>query len=273
MTRVPDIFRASRRALLYGYKETHALDMTLIFELYKGTPRQGPGNAVSTRRAFAMIPRLPERPRTLDVGCGSGAQTRDLARLTGGPVVAVDIHLPFLERLKSSITKPDGRPGRVHPVAASMVALPFKDGAFDLVWSEGAIYIMGFAEGLRSWRRLLRPGGYLVVSEATWLRGDPPAELRRYWAAGYPAMTMVEADLSAIRAEGYEPLGHFALPESAWLEDYYGPLEKRLAEFRAANEGHAEAQALVAQTEQEIALYRRFSAWFGYVFYAMRKGS
>ena len=246
--------------------------MDLIFELYEGTPRQGPGNAASTRRAFAMLPQLPERPRTLDVGCGSGAQTRELPALTRGSVTAVDIHLPFLRVLRSSVVGTDARVGRVYPVAASMMALPFTDGAFDLVWSEGAMYIMGFGEGLRSWRRLLRPGGGLVATEVAWLRDDPPAEIREFWAAGYPAITTIEANVSTARAEGYEPLGHFVLPESAWLDDYYAPLEKRLTEFRAAHAGNVEAEALVAETEHEISLYRRFSAWYGYVFYVLRKG-
>ena len=247
--------------------------MDLIFRLYEGTPRQGPGNAASTRRAFAMLPRLPERPRILDVGCGSGAQTRELAELTHGLVLAVDIHLPFLHDLRASVMRGGARLGRIRPVAASMMFLPFKDGAFDLIWSEGAMYIMGFGEGLRSWRRLLRPRGCLVVSEATWLRDDPPAELGEFWAAGYPSMTTIAANLSTARAEGYEILGHFVLPESAWLDDYYAPLERRLAEFRAGNAGNAEAEALAAETEREISFYRRFSAWYGYVFYVLTRGS
>ena len=246
-------------------------DMKLIFELYEGTPRQGPGNAASTRRAFTMLPGLGKRPRILDVGCGSGAQTHDLAQLTRGSVVAVDIHLPFLRALKSSIAAGPSHFGQIFPVAASMMSLPFKDGAFDLIWSEGAMYIMGFAAGLRSWRRLLLPGAGLVVSEATWLRDDPPAELRDFWAAVYPAMTTTAANLATAQAEGYEPLGHFVLPESAWLEEYYAPLEERLSRFRDEHAGNAEAEALVHETEREISLYRRFFAWYGYVFYILRK--
>jgi len=246
--------------------------LDLIFELYEGTPRQGPGNAASTRRAFAMLPALPEGPRILDVACGSGSQTRELAELTRGSVTAVDIHPRFLWDLRSAIGNEEKLRGRVFRVAASMMSLPFKDAVFDLIWSEGAIYIMGFAAGLRSWRRLLRPRACLVVSEATWLRDDPPAELREFWAAGYPGMASIAANLSTARTEGYNPLGHFVLPESAWLEDYYAPLEERLAGFRAEHEGNADAEALVTETEREISFYRRYSAWYGYVFYILRTG-
>jgi len=219
-----------------------------------------------------MLPQLPERPQILDVGCGSGAQTRDLAQLTRGSVIAADIHPPFLQTLKSSIAAGHSCFGQVFPIAASMMSLPFKDGAFDLIWSEGAIYIMGFAAGLRSWRRFLRPGGCLVVSEATWLRDDAPSELRDFWAAGYPAMTTTAANLATAQAEGYEALGHFVLPENAWLEDYYAPLEERLHRFRDEHAGNAEAEAMVNETEREISIYRRFSAWYGYVFYILKKG-
>ena len=94
-----------------------------------------------------------------------------------------------------------------------MKDLPFGPDTFDLIWSEGAAYIMGISEAFSAWREFLRPGGYVVVSEATWLVPDPPAEVREFWAAEYPGMTDVAGNLARIEAAGYEVVGHFTLPD------------------------------------------------------------
>ncbi len=94
----------------------------------------------------------------LDVGCGSGAQTRDLTGFTAGTVIAVDNHQPFLDSI-ASWTGKDSLFGRIKTVCASMDALPFEKEQFDLIWSEGAIFIMGFEQGLNAWKPLVKKGG------------------------------------------------------------------------------------------------------------------
>ena len=113
------------------------------------------------------------------MGCGSGTQSIDLARATGGRVTAVDFCAQFLDQLRERL-KGSPLEGRITPLRADMAALPLPDDAFDLVWSEGAIYSMGFDNGLAKWRTHLRPGGWLAVSEVSWLTPDTPDELRRH---------------------------------------------------------------------------------------------
>ena len=72
-------------------------------------------------------------------------------------------HQPFLDELARRAADA-GVSERVKTVGASMFDLAF-DMHFDLIWSEGAIYIMGFSEGLRAWRPLLKPAGYVAVTE------------------------------------------------------------------------------------------------------------
>ncbi|GAM56739.1 probable transcription regulator [Vibrio ishigakensis] len=45
--------------------------------------------------------------------------------------------------------------------------LPFEEDSFDVLWSEGAVYNIGFETGIRDWRKYLKSGGTLVVSELT----------------------------------------------------------------------------------------------------------
>jgi len=150
-----------------------------FWTIHSGLPREGPGDNKSTRRAYRMLKNLPKTPRILDVGCGPGMQTVELAKLSGGHIVALDFHEPFLEQLKEAIKKADIE-DQVKAVKGDMRNIKFEDCSFDVVWSEGAIFMIGFEKGLREWRRLLTPDGYVVVSELSWLKHDVPQEAKDY---------------------------------------------------------------------------------------------
>ena len=241
----------------------------LLVELHAGLPRLGPGCRESTLKALALCEELPDCPEILDVGCGTGAQTLLLASATQGRVLGVDLYEQFITQLRTE-AESKGLADRVRGEKADMNALPYGSNSFDLIWSEGAIYIMGFDNGLAKWRRLLKPGGYLVVTEAVWLRSDPPAELRAFWQENYPGMRSVEANLEAAKALGWQPVGNFHLPLTAWLRDYYGPLAKRIPSFRNAHADDEDAQQLADQTEHEMDLTRRYHAYYGYEFFIFR---
>jgi ubiquinone/menaquinone biosynthesis C-methylase UbiE len=246
--------------------------MSIFFDIHCDLPREGPGDDASTGRALSLLTNLPSRPRVLDIGCGPGMQTLALAEQTDGHLIAVDTHQPFLSRLEQA-ARARGLSRRIQIVNASMRALPFRDGMLDVIWSEGAVYIIGFDRGLREWRRLLKLGGCVAVSELSWLRPNPPEEPAAYWASGYPDMRSIDANLSMLRAAGYAELGHFVLPASSWWTTYYDPMERRIALLRDRFRDDPEANRQLDQTAQGIALYRRYSDWYGYVFYVMQEVS
>ena len=161
--------------------KSEIFDTELFVELSAGLPRQGPGSTEATLRALSMVRRLPARPRILDIGCGPGAQTIDLERATGGEIVALDNRQRFLDEMLARAAKA-GVSSQIEAVCGSMFEMDFPEPSFDLIWSEGAIYIMGFGAGLRTCRRFLKPSGSIVVSELTWLTDDPAAEARDHWA-------------------------------------------------------------------------------------------
>jgi len=243
--------------------------MDIFFELHQDLPREGPGDNPSTRKALAFLTDLPSQPSILDIGCGPGMQTVELARCTKGKIIAIDTHQPFLEKLKQR-AQAEGVSDKITAVNMSMFALEFEAKSFDAIWSEGAIYIMGFEQGLRACRPFLKPGGYVAVTEISWLRPQPPSEVQTFWAAEYPGMRTVEENLEIVRAAGYREIGHFVLLPSAWWEGYYTPQEARIAMLRKKYRDDVEAIQLLDASQLEIDLYRKYLDWYGYVFYIMQ---
>lgn len=245
--------------------------LALLADLYSNTPRQGPGGASQTALALTLTG-LASRAsmRVADIGCGSGASTLQLAASLDAHITAIDFLQPFLDTL-SSTARERGLADRITPVACDMAALPFARASLDLIWSEGAIYNLGFARGVREWREFLKPGGVLAVSEITWLAAQRPRALENFWYAAYPEIDSAPAKLRVLEDAGYTVLGYFALPETSWLDNFYTPLEANFDSFLARHQRSAAARALVDEHCREIALYRANKELYSYGFYVARR--
>ena len=231
---------------------------------HEGLPREAPGSEETTALLLQLVGGLPEEPRIVDIGCGTGPAALPLAAATGGEVVAVDTYEPFLQRLRARAAT-SGLGERVRPLVAPMDDLPLPDGAADLVWSEGAAYIMGFDAALRSWRRLLAPGGALVLTEAEWTTTDPSPRAREFWDAGYPAMRTTAENVAAAQRAGYTVQAVYLLPDSDW-DAYYRPLAHRIGLLR---DDGADPAAL-DEVGREIAVREEFGTEYGYTAYVLR---
>ncbi len=243
--------------------------LRVFFEVQRGLPRQGPGDNASTNKALAFCTGLPDKPSVLDIGCGPGVQTFALAEATSGNITAIDNFDEYLDELRQKIKK-SRRSDRVNVKKADMAALGLPNATFDLIWCEGAAYIMGVPDALRAWRPLLRDQGYLAFTELVWLEDHPPAEVAEFFGNEYPAMTSIKAVNQAICDNGYETVGDFTLPDSAWWDHYYIPLEAKLPSLRRKYEGDEEALGVISMTETEIDMRRRFGQSYGYHFFVGR---
>ena len=84
-------------------------------------------------------------------------------------------------------------------------------------------------------------------------------------------MVDIDTNVAAIEACGYELLGKFILPESAWKANYYNPLEDRLQLLRDQYADDRERIVMIDSIQMEIDVYRQYSQYYGYVFFIMRK--
>ena len=245
------------------------IDWELLLEIHKDMPRQGSGRDKYTQKAFEMIPVI-KQPRILDIGCGPGMQTIKLAKLSGGEVIGIDIVNQFLDQLKESIKK-ENLQDRVKAVNQSMTDIKYPEESFDIIWAEGSIFIMGFEKGITEWKKYIKPNGYLAVHEMAWIKENPPKEISDYWEEVYPQIATIEDNLKIIEKCGYKILGHFPLPEDAWWELYYNPLEKRLKKLKIKFKDNPKGLKMVEDAELEIEMFRKYSSWYGSVFYVMQK--
>jgi SAM-dependent methyltransferase len=241
----------------------------LFFEMFSGLPRQGPGDINSTLRALALLPSVGLETRVLDLGCGTGLQTCVLAQNSPATFVAIDNHAPFVEELRRR-AQALGIAQRLEARVGDMRRLDFAPGSFDVIWSEGAIYAMGFDVGLREWRRLLTAGGHVAVTEICWTKPDPPAACAAFWEREYPAIRHVPALLAIIDDCGYDVIGHFTLPPSSWWDDYYRPLQQNVRDFRLRHQGELDALGLADQVQREIDVWHTYSEFYSYEFLVMR---
>ncbi|KAA6184397.1 methyltransferase domain-containing protein [Thiohalocapsa marina] len=242
-------------------------DIELLVDLHRSADRQGPGGDAETRRALELAGLdRSRRLKIADIGCGTGAASILLARELDAEVTAVDFLPAFLDTLRARAHE-HGVAERITPLHASMEALPFAAGAFDVIWSEGAVYNMGFEAGISAWRQFLRPGGMLVVSEITWLGAQRPAEIQAHWASEYPQINVASAKIGILEQHGYSPRGYFVLPPHCWLENYYRPMQDRFDAFLARHGHGDQATAIVAAEQHEIRLYERYQDHYGYGVY------
>ena len=187
-----------------------------------------------TTKAFRMLPKL-DKPRILDVGCGSGIPTMELARLSNGEIIGIDINQTVLDRFNRKIEKA-GLSDQVKTLNCSLFDMEFPDGSFDIIWAEGSIFVIGFERGLREWKRLLKPVGFMVVHDE---QGN------------------VKEKLEQIYDCGYELLGHFVLNEDTWWTEYFSPLEKLIDETRTKYADDSVVLEAVNSAQREIDMFKK----------------
>lgn len=243
-----------------------------FMELFQQIPRQGPGSFNDTKKAFESIrSRLPENPFILDIGCGSGVQTIDLAKLCSAHILALDNHEPFLTELEANAVQ-EGFENNIDVVLDDMNDLPFEDHSFDLIWAEGSLFIVGLENALADWYNLLKDNGYLVFSEAVYLKDEIPEPLFDFFEEEYPDMFTLNEALELINNNpNYQLIDHFTLSKKAWTSNFYDHLSELIVHEKQTQSGLSpEAKQTIQYLEKEIDTYNQYNEYFGYEFFVLK---
>ena len=197
-----------------------------------------------------MIPEM-DRPDILDIGCGLGTPTMELARLSNGNILGLDIDEALLDDLTKRIEKA-GLSDSVRTLKCSMFEMEFPEESFDIIWSEGAIAFIGFERGLREWGRLLRGEGYLGIHDEL---GD------------------LDKKLETVSKCGYTLLGHFVIGWERWLAEYFGPMKEEIDRVRKERPDDPAVLRALEDGQQEIDMFNKDRSRNTSVFFVMQKNA
>ncbi|VBB48305.1 Methyltransferase type 11 [uncultured Paludibacter sp.] len=244
-------------------------DIHLICEYFSNTERQGPGSPEATLKALSFVPNLSKNSRIADIGCGTGGQTMILAQNTEGAIIGVDLFPTFIDKFNENVLKLNFQ-NRVTGIIGDMKNILFQEEELDLIWSEGAIYNIGFERGINEWRKFLKTGGHLAVTEATWFTNERPKEIEAFWKV-YPEIDTISNKVAQMEKAGYVPEAVFIIPENCWTEHFFAPQKKAQEIFLEKYSGNQTAKNLIEYMRHEVHMYDKYKEFYGYVFYIGKK--
>ena len=242
----------------------------LICETHVGLERQGPGSPEITIKALSFLDNLNKISRVVDLGCGTGGQTMVLARNITGNITGVDLFPEFISVFNDNAKKLKLQE-RVNGIVGSMKNLSFQKEEFDLIWSEGAIYNIGFEKGLNYWNGFLKKNGYVAVTEASWFADERPAEIEKFWTDAGCVLNTIGHNISIMQKAGYNLVAAFVLPEKCWTDNYFIPREAAGKALLEKHTGNKTVEAYIENDKYEVEVYSKYKQYYGYVFYIGQK--
>ncbi|MBU1941087.1 MAG: class I SAM-dependent methyltransferase [Candidatus Thermoplasmatota archaeon] len=201
-----------------------------------------------TRKAFQLLPEC-KNLHILDVGCGSGVPTIELAKISDGHIIGIDIDETSLNLLRRKIQE-TGLNNRVSVIKDSIQAMDFPEESFDIIWAEGSIFVMGFEKSIKKWRRFLKPNGFLVIHDENKDKNIKLGLITKY---------------------DYAIIAQFELTANLWWLEYYTPLEQLIQKFRHKYPDESELNNELNNDQIEIDKCKSNSIVFSSFFVIMQK--
>ena len=243
----------------------------LLVELYRDIPKLGPGSTETTRSVYSML-QLPEEPTILDVGCATGMSSIELAKLSGGRVIAFDINEVYLDILKERAKK-EGVAERIQTSKGSIHHMDFKENTLDVIWAENIVFVLGLERALSEWKRFLKSRGYLVISILVRRSNNAPEDASAYWESVYPGLGTHETVLRIIEQQGYRFINSLSIPDSDTMKNCYLPLERQISRLREKYSSNGEFMDWLNLNQREIDIVRKYgSEYYVFTFYTMQIG-
>lgn len=199
----------------------------------------------------------------LEVACGTGSDTLILADyFKNSTVEAIDLFQHYLSILNEKISE-NNLQSRVFTYEMDMNDPDFANEEMDLIFCHAGVEIIGFKKALNRWRRILKPNGYLICSDLTWI-SSPSKESRDFWKNNYSEIDTVENKILQLEKLGFEYVNHYILDKNEFT-DYYSQLNTNLDKIKSDKS----AKDFYHQLKNEIKISKNED--FSYVYYIMKK--
>ncbi|MFX0029562.1 MAG: class I SAM-dependent methyltransferase [Candidatus Hermodarchaeota archaeon] len=200
-----------------------------------------------TRMAFESIPKL-NHPRILDIGCGTGLPTLELAELSNGEITGIDVDQEALDKLAIKI-KNLGLSDRVKIYNRSIYDTKFKSESFDILWEEGVVHLLDLKKTLTECSRIIKLNGFMVTGEAT------------NWAS---------RKFKHFPRFGFKLIKEIPWEPECWWTQYYAPLEIKINQLRGKYENLEDINEIQRHL-MEIEMVKKNPSGFDCITYIMQK--
>ncbi|MEE9273821.1 MAG: class I SAM-dependent methyltransferase [bacterium] len=228
------------------------------FDLFKHNLHLSPVTSEALEKLGERC-RLDDRTNVLDAACGKGGTLLTLAKRFGCTVTGMESRPEFAEEarrralfedLAHLVNVLDGDPG----------SLPFDDGFFDTALLLAPPRPFDSEEALPELSRVVRPGGWLVLSELVWRPGASAKAsdaVREWLGRSAPAEILeMEGRRARFQAAGFPVESAEMSGKTAW-EGYLAPQAHAILENRKEHRESAEALATLDAWQEELEIYHR----------------
>jgi cyclopropane fatty-acyl-phospholipid synthase-like methyltransferase len=194
-------------------------------------------------KAFSIVPKT-EKPKILDIGCGTGVPTLWLAENYDGIIIAIDTDKNALDWLQDKIVN-NSFENKIKTGHISFFDLKPDPDYFDIILAEGFLNIVGFEQGFSRIIGMLKNNGYFIIHD----------EYKDH-----------EEKSDFISKNSCKLIDTLFLDENVWWNDYYKQLETELNSVRIR-----QTRDLFKSELKEIEFYKLNPTAFRSIYYVVRK--
>ncbi|MDP6366632.1 MAG: class I SAM-dependent methyltransferase [Nitrospinota bacterium] len=226
------------------------------FDRYKNNPYLSP-ISTGTLEKIGGLCGLSDSSAVIDVTCGKGGAALTLAEKFRCIVTGVEARANFAEEARRRAVFRD-LDHFVNIVDAGPDHLPFDDFYFDLALRVGQTVPPASRETVAELSRIVRPGGWIALSEAVWKSGPQaaPGPAADEWPREFASNRMagMEERITEFREAGYAVDLAELESDTSW-EHYYAPQAKAILDNRREYNGSSEAQSTLDLWQKELHFY------------------
>ncbi len=203
---------------------------------------------IYSKKIFLKIPRI-DKPNILDVGCGSGVSTIEIASLTNGNILAIDSDkesLSFFERyikdsnLESNITIKHN----------SVFDEELRENSFDIITAEGLFNLIGFEKGLTYFSNFLKISGYFIIHDDS---------------------KNLSTKLKLIERLKFSVIDTIELDENIWGNLYVNCLKNEISQINKNNLDKINSKNSIKTAKDEIKMFENDPSVFKSTYYLLQK--
>lgn len=200
-------------------------------------------------------------PEIANLVCGTGEQAMLLAKeYKNSHITAVEEDALYFSSIKAKAKKNQVH-DKIITLSSPLTELPFEEESLDLILSEGAFEELDFGKRLLHWRKYIKPGGYLAMSELCLLTDkELPGELYDYFHNAYldRELETIDYHIAQAKESGFKLHTRLILPDDCWF-----------AYFDSMKEGMG--KLFGTDMDEELQFYLNYKEYFAYVYFVLRR--